>query len=376
LYKIYSFLLLIMIANQSHANNIILGNLGSKIRGEVISTFRYPWSLSFLDNDHLLVATKPGKIWLLDSAGSKTEVKNIVSVEYAGQGGMGDVVPHPNYAKNKYVYFSYITSDDDGKTRYAVVDRAVLRDFNSPKFEKIERIWKQFPAITGKGHFSHKIAFGPKGSEHENKIFITSGDRQMQHPAQMWDTNFGKIVRLNDDGSVPQGNPFQNKGELAKTFWTIGHRNALGIAFDEKNNLWANEMGPKHGDEFNQIVPGSNYGWPLVSEGNHYNGAIIPSHDTRPEFAPPVLYWVPTLAPSGLAFYYGSEFKDWQGQALLGGLKGRSLVRLKFKDKKIVEEERFSWRVRVRDVEVQKSGLIWVIEDGSNARLIKFSSSK
>ena len=105
MYKIYSLLLLIMIANQSHANNIILGNLGSKIRGEVISTFRYPWSLSFLDNDHLLVATKPGKIWLLDSAGSKTEVKNIVSVEYAGQGGMGDVVPHPNYGKNKYVYF-------------------------------------------------------------------------------------------------------------------------------------------------------------------------------------------------------------------------------------------------------------------------------
>jgi len=121
-------------------------------------------------------------------------------------------------------------------------------------------------------------------------------------------------------------------------------------------------------------VPGSNYGWPLVSEGNHYSGALIPSHDTRPEFTPPVMYWVPTLAPSGLTFYDGKEFEDWQGQALLGGLKGKSLVRLKFKDAKVVEEERFSWRVRVRDVEVQKNGFIWVIEDGSNARLIKFSS--
>jgi glucose/arabinose dehydrogenase len=363
-----------MFASESYANSIIAGNLGSKIRGEVISTFNYPWSFSFLNNDHLLVATKPGKIWLVDSSGSKIEVKNMVSVEYGGQGGMGDVVPHPNYSENYNIYFSYITSDDGGQTRYAVVDKAILRDFSSPKLESIERIWEQFPAVTGKGHFSHRIAFGPKGSVHENKIFITSGDRQMQDPAQMWDTNFGKIIRLSDDGSVPQDNPFTNRGELAKTFWTTGHRNPLGLAFDQKNNLWANEMGPRHGDEFNLIVPGSNYGWPLVSEGNHYNGAIIPSHDTRPEFTSPVAFWVPTLAPSGLTFYAGNEFKEWQGQAFLGGLKGKSLVRLKFKDEKVIEEERFSWQVRVRDVEVQNSGSIWVIEDGSNARLIKFSS--
>jgi glucose/arabinose dehydrogenase len=372
--KIFSFLFLMLFACESYANSIIVGNLGSKIRGEVVSTFSYPWSFSFLNNDHLLVATKPGKIWLMDSSGSKIEVENMVSVEYGGQGGMGDVVPHPNYSENNNIYFSYITSDDGGKTRYAVVDRAILRDLSSPKLESRERIWEQFPAVIGKGHFSHRIAFGPKGSVQENKIFITSGDRQMQDPAQMWDTNFGKIVRLNDDGSVPQDNPFKNRGELAKTFWTTGHRNALGLAFDQKNQLWANEMGPRHGDELNLIVPGSNYGWPLVSEGNHYNGAVIPPHDTRPEFTSPVAYWVPTLAPSGLTFYSGNEFKEWQGQAFLGGLKGKSLVRLKFKDERVIEEERFSWRVRVRDVEVQNSGSVWVIEDGSNARLIKFSS--
>ena len=168
----------------------------------------------------------------------------------------------------------------------------------------------------------------------------------------MWDTNFGKIVRLNDDGTVPQQNPFQSKGELAKTFWTTGHRNPLGIAFDQKNNLWANEMGPRHGDELNLIVAGSNYGWPLVSEGNHYSGALIPPHETRPDFVSPVAYWVPTLAPSGLTFYIGNEFKNWEGHALLGGLKGKSLVRLKLTDQKVIEEERFSWRVRVRDVEL------------------------
>ena len=362
-----------MITSQSYASNIIVGNLGSKIEGEVISTFNYPWSFSFLDKDHLLVATKPGKLWLLDSAGSKTEVKNMVSVEYGGQGGMGDIVPHPNYSENHYVYLSYITSDDGGQTRYAVVDQAILHDLSFPVLENVERIWEQFPAVKGKGHFSHRIALGPKGSAHEKKIFITSGDRQMQYPAQMWETNFGKVIRLNEDGSVPHDNPFKNQGELAKTFWTTGHRNALGLAFDQENNLWANEMGPRHGDELNLIVPGSNYGWPLVSEGNHYSGAVIPSHDTRPEFTAPVAYWVPTLAPSGLTFYKGKEFKDWQGQALLGALKGKSLVRLKFKGQKVTEEERFSWRVRVRDVEVQKNGSIWVIEDGSNARLIKFT---
>ena len=362
-----------MVASHSFANNIIEGNLGSKIQGEVISKFNYPWSLSFIDNDHLLVATKPGKLWLVDSFGSKTEVKNIMNVQYGGQGGMGDVVPHPNFKKNKYIYLSYIASDDGGKTRYAVVDRAKLNDLKSPKLESRQRIWEQFPAVKGKGHFSHRIVFGPEGTVHENKIFITSGDRQMQKPAQMWDTNFGKIVRLNDDGTVPQQNPFQGKGELAKTFWTTGHRNPLGIAFDQKNNLWANEMGPRHGDELNLIVAGSNYGWPLVSEGNHYSGALIPPHETRPDFASPVAYWVPTLAPSGLTFYIGNEFKNWEGHALLGGLKGKSLVRLKLTDQKVIEEERFSWRVRVRDVEVQKNGLIWVIEDGSDARLIKFS---
>ena len=374
MYKFYLIFLLLIAAGHSFANNIIEGSLGSKIQGEVVLKFNYPWSISFIDNDHLLVATKPGKLWLVDSFGSKTEVKNIMKVQYGGQGGMGDVVPHPNYKKNKLIYLSYITSDDGGKTRYAVVDRAKLSDLNSPKLENRQRIWEQFPAVEGKGHFSHRIVFGPEGSNHENKIFITSGDRQMQKPAQMWDTNFGKIVRLNDDGTVPQQNPFQSKGELAKTFWTTGHRNALGLAFDQENNLWANEMGPRHGDELNLIVPGSNYGWPLVSEGNHYSGAVIPSHDTRPEFTAPVAYWVPTLAPSGLTFYKGREFKDWQGQALLGALKGKSLVRLKFNGQKVTEEERFSWQVRVRDIEVQKNGSIWVIEDGSNARLIKFTS--
>jgi glucose/arabinose dehydrogenase len=228
------------------------------------------------------------------------------------------------------------------------------------------------PARPGKGHFSHKIAFGLDGTKHAGKVFITSGDRQEQTPAQQWDNALGKIIRLNDDGTVPTDNPFKNKGDLAKTFWTVGHRNALGIAFSQDGALWAHEMGPMHGDELNLIISGANYGWPIVSEGNHYSGAAIPTHKTRPEFQKPKLYWAPTVAPSGLFFYEGSEFPEWSGDAFLGGLKGRALVRIEFENDQPVEAERFSWFQRLREVELGNDGAIWVLEDGRSGRLIQF----
>jgi glucose/arabinose dehydrogenase len=183
----------------------------------------------------------------------------------------------------------------------------------------------------------------------------------------------GKIIRLNEDGTVPMDNPFQDKGDLAKTFWTVGHRNALGIAFAKDGQLWAHEMGPRHGDEFNLIVAGENYGWPIVSEGNHYNGARIPVHETRPDIMAPKLYWIPTVAPSGLIFYDGDEFPEWTGNAFIGGLKSEALVRIGFNNGEPFEAERFSWAKRVRDVEMDHDGAIWVIEDSPNGRLIKFT---
>ena len=366
-------ILLLNFASNTWENNVVTGSAGSRLEGKVVSEFDNPWAMSFIDRKKLLVTTKSGKLWLVNTSGKQSLVSGVPKVFSGGQGGLGDVVTHPNFAQNKLVYISYINSDNAGKTRYASVIRGTLERSDEPHLNNIETIWSQVPARSGKGHFSHRIAFGLDGTQHAGKIFITSGDRQEQSPAQQWDMALGKIVRLNEDGTIPMDNPFQDKGDLAKTFWTVGHRNALGIAFANNGELWAHEMGPKNGDEFNLIVAGKNYGWPIVSEGNHYSGTEIPIHETRPEFVAPKLYWVPTVAPSGLIFYEGDEFSEWNGDAFIGGLKSKALVRIGFNNEKPFEAERFNWSQRVREVEIGHDGSIWVLEDGPSGRLIKFT---
>ena len=367
-------LLLTLLTSNVWASDIVKGSAGNILKARVVSEFENPWAMTFLNKEKLLVTTKAGKLWLVNASGEKTLVDGVPEVFAGGQGGLGDIVLHPNYTANKLVYMSYVTSDNSGKTRYAVVIRGELELSDTPFLKNIETIWKQAPAIAGKGHFSHRLLFGLKGTKHAGMIFITSGDRQEQSPAQKWDSSLGKIIRLNEDGSTPSDNPFQSNGSLAKTFWTVGHRNALGISFDGDGALWAHEMGPKHGDELNLIVGGKNYGWPLVSEGNHYSGVKIPVHKTRPEFMAPQLYWIPTIAPSGLFFYEGNEFSKWNGNAFIGGLKSRAMLRISFINGVPYEAERFSWSQRVREVEMSFEGAIWVLEDGRSGRLIQFTN--
>jgi glucose/arabinose dehydrogenase len=367
------FILLINLASNAWANNIVTGSAGSRLEGKVISEFGSPWAMSFIDSKNLLITTKSGELWLINTSGEQSLVSGVPKVFAGGQGGLGDIVPHPKFLQNNLVYISYINSENAGKTRYASVIRASLVRSDRPHLKNVEPIWNQIPARSGKGHFSHRITFGLDGTQHTGKVFITSGDRQEQTPAQEWDMALGKIIRLNDDGTVPTDNPFQDKGSLAKTFWTVGHWNALVLAFAKLGKLWAHEMGPRHGDELNLIVAGRNYGWPIVSEGNHYSGVKIPIHETRPEFMAPKLYWVPTVAPSGLIFYEGDEFPEWKGNAFIGGLKSKALIRIGFNNGEPFEAERFSWSKRVREVEIDPDGAIWVLEDGPSGRLIKFT---
>lgn len=275
------------------------GDQGGRLQAQSIARFNHPWAMSFLPNGRLLVTTKPGRLWLVGQDGARFQVAGVPAVRDGGQGGLGDVVPHPGFAENGLVYVSYVDTGDQPGTRQAVVIRARLDLSAEPKLTDHEEIWRQFPAYPGRGHFSHRLAFGPAGGPHDGKLFITSGDRQELEPAQDMTQALGKLIRLNDDGSVPADNPFQDHGELAKSFWTMGHRNSLGIAFDANGQLWAHEMGPRHGDELNLIEPGRNYGWPLVSEGNHYSGVKIPNHDTRPDLTAPKAAWVPSIAPRG-----------------------------------------------------------------------------
>jgi glucose/arabinose dehydrogenase len=233
----HKFLLIMFmnLATQGAAFEKIKGTSGSDLYAKAIAQFLYPWAMTFVTEDLLLIATKPGKLWLVTKEGKKWQVAGVPKLIVAGQGGLGDVVAHPNFDQNKFVYLSLVQSPDNGATRSAVVIRGKLALSDTPTLTELKKIWRQMPARRGAGHFSHKIAFGPKGSDHEGKFFITSGDRQEKMVAQRWDLALGKIIRLNDDGTLPKDNPFQDRGELAKSFWTLGHRNALGIAFDANN---------------------------------------------------------------------------------------------------------------------------------------------
>ena len=351
----------------------IQGTAGSKITATELAVFNSPWAMTVLTNDQMLVTTKPGKIWLVGTSGEKIELSGVPKAEVGGQGGLGDIVPHPDFGKNQTVYLSYVESNDNGATRGSVVVRATLDTTSEPKLTNIEKVWTQLPKTSGRGHFSHKIAFGPKGTKHDGKLFITSGDRQQQTPAQDWDKALGKIIRLNEDGSVPSDNPYQNKGDLAKSFWTVGHRNLLGISFDTQGKLWSHEMGPKHGDELNLIEAGKNYGWPVVSNGNNYNGGIIPNHNTRPEFEAPKAYWVPSIAPSGLVIYSGKMFPKFNGNAFIGGLVSRALIRVEINGGTAKEAERFEWGKRIREVEQAPDGALYVLEDKEGGRLLRLA---
>ena len=372
--RIILMVLMVVMAAPMAMAKPLTGSEGSRLDPQVISRLNSPWALAFINPKEMLITTKSGQMMLLTTDGQARQVKGVPPVFEGGQGGLGDVTPHPDFAENQLIYFSFVASNDNGKTRFARVMRGQLTTEAEPELINLEVIWDQTPARPGRGHFSHRLAFGPEGTDVEGDLFITSGDRQELTPAQDWQSSLGKIIRLRDDGHTPPDNPFQDKGELAKTFWTLGHRNALGLSFNAAGQLWAHEMGPRHGDELNLITKGNNYGWPEVSEGRHYSGTAIPSHKTRPEFTPPKAFWVPTIAPSGLIFYDGDEFPQWQGHGFIGGLKSRALIRIAFDGNQAVEAERFEWAKRVRDVALAPDGSIWVIEDGNNGRLIRFTN--
>lgn len=350
----------------------IEGSAGSLLVSQRYAKFNEPWAMTFLPNGMMLVTEKPGSLLLVSKNGkSKRAVGGVPEVAYGGQGGLGDIILHPDYENNQMIYLSYAEKDTAGKKGAAVARAQLNADSDRPELVNVEVIWRQQPKVTGSGHYAHRLAFAPDGA-----LFITSGDRQKQKPAQDWSQDLGKVIRLHADGSVPSDNPFQDKGELAKSFWSLGHRNILGIAFDKEGRLWTHEMGPRHGDELNLMTAGGNYGWPVVSWGNHYSGISIPDHDTRPEFNAPKTYWVPTIAPSGLIIYSSNMFDGWQGDAIIGGLASQAIIRVEISDDTAKEVERFNMGKRIREVEQGPDGAIWVLEDQKGGRLRKLTPKK
>ena len=325
-----------------------------------IADFDEPWAMAFLPDGRMLVTERRGALKLLATDGTIGDIGGVPQVAYGGQGGLGDVVLHPKFAEIALVYLSYAEAGARGTAGAAVARaRLVLDAAGGGALEDLEVIWRQVPKVTGSGHFSHRIAFSRDG-----QLFVSSGERQKFDPAQDMTVNLGKILRLNDDGSVPADNPFAERGGVTAQIWSLGHRNPLGLAFDATGQLWNVEMGPRGGDELNRVERGANYGWPIVSNGNHYSGRDIPDHATRPEFNAPAVWWNPVISPSSLTFYYGSEFPAWRGNAFISGLSSQSIVRIAFEGRAAREAERFAMRTRIRAVEQGPDGALWVLEDG------------
>ncbi|CTP83127.1 PQQ-dependent sugar dehydrogenase [Xanthomonas graminis] len=332
------------------------------------ATFNEPWAMSFLPDGSALVTEKGGTLKRFDPASGRTgTVSGVPAVDYGGQGGLGDVLPHPDFAQNGWLYLSYVEAGSED-TRGAAVARAKLTlDANGGgALSQLQVIWRQQPKVSGSGHYGHRLAFGPDG-----KLWISSSERQKFDPAQDMNSNLGKIVRLNGDGSVPADNPFARRGGVAAQVWSLGHRNVLGLAFDANGQLWEHEMGPAGGDELNLIQRGANYGYPIVSNGNHYDGRPIPDHSTRPEFAAPKLSWTPVISPAGFVIYSGSAFPQWRGNGFIGGMSSQSLLRIEFDGDHAREAARYDMGKRIREVEQGPDGALWLLEDGSSGRLLK-----
>jgi glucose/arabinose dehydrogenase len=330
----------------------------------VIAELDQPWALAFLPDGGILVTEKRGSLKLISSDGNATDIRGVPEVAYGGQGGLGDVALHPEFNTNRLVYLSYAEKGSGG--RGAVVARARLTPPGA--LEDLEVIWRQLPKVGDSGHYGHRILFGPAGY-----LWISSGERRQFDPAQDLQSNLGKIIRLNPDGSAPADNPFAGQGAIADQVWSLGHRNPLGFAFDRNGRLWNVEMGPSGGDELNLVLPGANYGYPEVSEGKHYGGKDIPDHHLRPEFEAPKVSWTPVISPSSIIFYDGSEFPRWQGDAFVSGLSSMGLVRLEFEGETAREAQRFSMGARIRAVKQGPDGALWVLEDGKGGRLLRLT---
>jgi glucose/arabinose dehydrogenase len=364
-----------------------------------VATFNLPWRIAFLPDGRMLITEKVGPVWLVTQTGAKIALGNIPAVLAQGQGGMLGIYVSPRYATDSSVYLTYAEPGDEGSSSLALARARLSTGQGYASLEGLEVIWRQMPKGRG-GQFGAAIAFSPDGQY----LFLTVGERQRMTPAQDPDQALGKILRLTLDGKPAPGNPMAGKTgaasvpliapprntELAKTAdvvstytfpgpnlapaetWSTGHRTPYGLAFAPDGRLWELEHGPRGGDELNLIEAGKNYGWPLVSYAANYDGVPIPSPDTRPDLAKPVIYWTPVIAPGNFTFYKGAMFPQWNGSALIGGMATQSLSRVTFDGKGgATPAERWAVGHRVRDVAVGPDGALWLLEDSPTGGLFR-----
>ena len=319
----------------------------------------HPWGLAFLPDGRRLVTERPGRLRLVAADGTldPQPVTGLPTIAIHGQGGLLDVALHPGFAENGLIYLSYAARGEGGVGTEVARGRLV-----DHRLENVEVLFRQQPKSSGGRHFGSRLVFDRQGY-----LYITLGDRGEQERAQKMDDLAGKIVRLHDDGRIPADNPFVDRPGARPEIYSLGNRNVQGAALHPlTGELWAQEHGPQGGDEVNVIRAGRNYGWPVITYGVEYVvGTKIGEGTHKPGMEQPLHVWVPSIAPSGMAFYQGDRFPRWRGDLFVGALKDQMLVRLRFDGEKRVKEERLlkGELGRIRDVRAGPDGYLYLLTD-------------
>lgn len=338
---------------------------------ELVRGLEHPWSLALLPDGRWLVTERPGRLRVI--AGGKLEpqpVAGLPRIDAQGQGGLLDVVAHPRFADNGWIYLTYAQRDERGRNGTELARGRLIGGPNAYRLADLQVLLRLEPKDGSGLHFGSRIAF-----DREGMLYVTFGDRGTMARAQRLDDLAGKIVRLTEDGRPAPGNPFAGLAGARPEIFSLGHRNVQGAALDPVTGaLWAHEHGPQGGDELNLVKPGVNYGWPIVTYGvNYVTGTKIGEGTEKPGLAQPVKYWTPSPALSGMAFYTGDKFPRWRGDALIGALRGQALIRVRLDGERFVEDE-FMLRgalPRIRDVRVGPDGFVYLLTDLPNGGILR-----
>jgi glucose/arabinose dehydrogenase len=351
------------------ANTVLRSSLHDYRVVTAVEALVQPWSIAFLPGGDVLITERPGRLRIVRNGKLLPQaVEGVPQVFHSSQGGLLEVMPHPNFAANRLLYLSY---SKPGATESQARTAIVRGRFENDRLVGVQEI---FDAVAqGRNHFSGKIAFDKSGF-----LFVSLGDRQVPpegnleaHPAQDLSNHHGKIIRLHDDGRVPADNPFVTRAGARPEIWSYGHRNVQGLAIHpETGDIWADEHGPQGGDELNRIQAGRNYGWPVIGFGVNYNtGLAIHAGTQRQGMEQPVSVWVPSIGISGLMIYTGDKFPEWRGNLFVGGMAGQQLARLTLNGQRVVNQETLVPQMgRIRDIRQSPDGFIYLVTDDRDGK--------
>lgn len=357
-----------LLTGVGHAQQRVVTEELELIVTTVAEGLQTPWGLAFLPDGGMLVTERPGALRIVDGAGQlSSPLAGVPRVHAQGQGGLLDVVLGPDFDTDRRIYFSY--AQPTGRGARTAVARARL-NAEALRLDEVEVIFVQNEDPPGRHHFGSRLVFDGDGM-----LYVGMGDRsQYRDQAQALDSHLGKVIRIHPDGSVPEDNPFVGRDDVQPEIWSYGHRNIQGAALHpETGVLWTHEHGPQGGDEVNVGKAGANYGWPEITHGREYvTGRRIGEGTERDDVEPPVIQWTPSIAPSGMAFYTGDAFPQWQGNLFVGALRGQLVSRLVLEGDRVVHEERIlnELRSRIRDVRAGPDGRIYLLDE-SNGRILR-----